>query len=326
MRSLKLKYKEAVFLCIQYIENNITEKFTVEDISKKIGYSMYHFSRIFSEQMGVSIMEYVKERKLLRAAEDIMIGKRILDVAIEYGYETHSGFTKAFRKKYGFSPALIHALCIQKLFDEKGGNYYMNQDRVYENANIFLKATENDKEPKELYEYLIKSIQKNKLFDDFTVLQKAYNLACLAHEGQKRKSAEDYVTHSINVAIILAEMEADEETIIAGLLHDIIEEKTIITLKQVEKSFSLTVAKMLDEITNFNNKCLRTTEEKVFDDRIIMVKLADRLHNMRTIEFMEPQRWKEKAKETIDIFSPIAAKFNNSKLKAELNNLALKYV
>jgi AraC-like DNA-binding protein len=322
----ELNYKEEIFSCIQYIEINIKQKLTAEGISKKMGYSIYHFSRIFSEQMGVSLMEYVKERRLLRAAEDIMLGKRILDVAIEYGYETHSGFTKAFRKKYGFSPALIHALCIQKFLNENGGSYYMNQDKVYENVNMFLKSTENYMGPKELYEHLIKSIQNNKLFEDFTLLKKAYDLACLAHKGQKRKSGEDYVTHSINVAILLAEMEADKETIIVGLLHDIIEEKTTITLKEIEESFSLTVAKQLNDVTNFNNKYSDITDEEAFDDGVIMIKLADRLHNMRTIEFMEPQRWREKAKETVEIFSPIAAKFNNSKLKAELDNLALKYV
>ncbi|NOW90374.1 helix-turn-helix domain-containing protein [Clostridium beijerinckii] len=97
-----MKYNEVILLCIQYIEDNITEKLTVECISKKMGYSTYHFSRIFKEQMSVSLMEYVKDRKLFRAIEDIMLGKRILDVAVEYGYETHSGFTKAFRRKYGF--------------------------------------------------------------------------------------------------------------------------------------------------------------------------------------------------------------------------------
>jgi len=321
-----LKYKEAIFSCIQYIEKNVAEKLTAECIAKKMGYSVYHFSRIFKEQMGVSLMEYVKDRRLLRAAEDIMLGKRILDVAIEYGYETHGRFTKAFRKKYGFSPAFIHALCIQKLFDETGGNYYMSEDRVYEKANMFLKATENYKEPKELYKHLIKSIQNNKIFDDFTMVEKAYNLACLAHKGQKRKSGEDYVTHPINVSIILAEMEADKETIIAGLLHDIIEEKTTITLKEVEESLSRAVAKMIDNVTNFNSRDLKITDGESFDDYAIMIKLADRLHNMRTIEFMEPERWKEKSKETIEIFSPIAAKFNNSKLKAELDNLALKYI
>lgn len=319
-----MKYNDIILSAIQYIEDNIREDLTAEDISKKVGYSRYHFSRIFRQERCISLMEYVKERRLFRATEDIMLGKRILDVAMEYGYQTHSGFAKAFRKKYGFSPAFIHAICIQKLFE--GGNYNMSENKVYENANMFLKGTENYKEPKELYGYLIKSIQNNKIFDDFKKLEKAYDLACLAHKGQKRKSGEDYVTHSINVAIILAEMEADEDTIIAGLLHDIIEEKTGLTLKEVEESFSAKVAKMIDYTTNFYEKDSKVINKEAIDEHVIMIKLADRLHNMRTIEFMESQRWKEKAKETMEIFSPIAAKLNNSKLKAELDNLALKYI
>lgn len=321
-----MKYKESLFSCLQYIEENIKEKLTTECIAKKMGYSEYHFSRIFKEEMGLSLMEYVKERRFIRAIEDIMSGKRILDVAIEYGYETHSGFTRAFKKRYGFSPAFIHVLCIEKKLNENGGNYSMNQDKIYENANVFLKLTENFKEPKELYEYLVESCEKNKIFEDFTALEKAYNLACSGHKGQKRKSGEDYVTHSINVAIILAEMEADQETIIAGLLHDVIEEKTVITLKKIEEYISVEVAEIINKVTNFNKLYLDIINGKIFDDRVIMIKLADRLHNMRTIEFMSPEQWKEKSKETIEIFSPLAAKFNNIKLKAELDNLALKYV
>lgn len=321
-----MKHKEAVFLCIKYIEKNLKQELSAEIIAKEIGYSIYHFSRIFKDEMGISLMEYVKERKLFNAAEDIMSGKRILDTAIEYGYETHSGFTKAFRKKYGFSPALIHALSIEKLFNEDGGNYSMSQDKLYEKANMFLKATENNKNPEQLYRYLIESIERNKLFEDFTRLEKAYNLALSAHKGQKRKSGEDYVTHSINVAIILAEMEADEDTIISGLLHDIIEEKTSVTLKDIEESFSEKISTSIEKVTNFNKNYLEITNGEGFEESVIMIRLADRLHNMRTIEFMSPERWKEKSKETLEIFSPIAAKFNNLKLKSELDNLALKYI
>jgi len=105
-----------------------------------------------------------------------------------------------------------------------------------------------------------------------------------------------------------------------------IEEKTLITLKEIEESFSIKVAKIIDKVTNFNNKYSEIINGEVFYDSVIMIKLADRLHNMRTIEFMSPERWKEKAKETLEMFSPIAAKFDNSKLKAELDNLALKYI
>jgi len=317
-----LKYSESIFSCIQYIEDNITESLTNEDIAKEMGYSTYHFSRIFKEKMGVSLMEYVKDRRLLRATEEIILGEKILNVAIKYGYETNNGFTKAFRKKYDFSPAVIKAFVIKKIYNEKGGEYYMDKDKIYENANVFLKPTEYYKEPKELYSHLVKSVEDNKLFNDFNRLEQAYNLACFAHQGQKRKSGEDYVTHSINVAILLAEMEADEETIIVGLLHDILEEETQVTLKQVEEGFSLTIASLIGKLTSSYDKGF----EEDFDDRVTMIKLADRLHNMRTIEFIEPEKWKQKAKDTIEMFSPIAAKLNKSKLKAELDNLALKYI
>ncbi|WP_346915445.1 HD domain-containing protein [Clostridium sp.] len=317
-----MKYSESIFSCIQYIEDNITESLTNEDIAKEMGYSTYHFSRIFKEKMGVSLMEYVKDRRLLRATEEIILGEKILNVAIKYGYETNNGFTKAFRKKYDFSPAVIKAFVIKKIYNEKGGEYYMDKDKIYENANVFLKPTEYYKEPKELYSHLVKSVEDNKLFNDFNRLEQAYNLACFAHQGQKRKSGEDYVTHSINVAILLAEMEADEETIIVGLLHDILEEETQVTLKQVEEGFSLTIASLIGKLTSSYDKGF----EEDFDDRVTMIKLADRLHNMRTIEFIEPEKWKQKAKDTIEMFSPIAAKLNKSKLKAELDNLALKYI
>ena len=267
-----MKYKEAVFICIQYIEKNIKEELTIECIAKEIGYSVYHFSRIFKEEMGISLMEYVKDRKLLRAAKDIMFGKRILDTAIECGYQTHSGFTKAFRKKYGFSPAIIHALSIEKLFNENGGNYNMSQENMYEKANMFLKATENNKDPKELYRCLIESIEKNKIFNDFTRLEKAYNLALSAHKGQKRKSGEDYVTHSINVAIILVEMEADEDTIISGLLHDVIEGNTSVTLKDIEENFSIKVSRLIEQVTNFNKNYSQITNGEGF--AIIQIRLG----------------------------------------------------
>lgn len=320
-----MKYSESIFSCIQYIEDNITENLTSEGIAREMGYSTYHFSRIFKEEIGVSLMAYVKDRKLLRATEDIILGERILDVAIKYGYETNNGFTKAFRKKYGFSPVVIKVFGIKKGYKENGGEYYMDKDKIYENANMFLKSTDYYRSPEELYNQLVKSVEENKLFNDFTRLEKAYELACFAHEGKERKSGEAYVTHSINVAIILAEMETDEETIIAGLLHDIIEEKTPVTLKMIEETFSLLISKIIDSTTQAYDSSVEIKEEDDFYDSVSLIRLADRLHNMRTIQFTEPEKWREKAKATMEIFSPLAAKLNKPKLKGELDNLALKY-
>jgi len=115
-------------------------------------------------------------------------------------------------------------------------------------------------------------------------------------------------------------MEATQETIIAGLLHDVLSEKTNITLSRIKKEFSNKVSNIVDEVTRFNN------ENTAFSEETVLVKLADRLHNMRTLEFMDKSRWNEKAKETIDIFMPIAINLGNEKLKAELNDLSIKYL
>lgn len=305
-----MKSKVTMFNSLKYIEENINEPITAEDIAKNAGYSLYYFSRIFKNQMGLSIMEYVKERRLIKASEKISNGKKIIDVALDYCYQSHSGFTKAFKNKFGFSPALLRAFSFQ--IDFLGGNCNM--------SHVFMKKIAVHATKDELYELLIKTINENMLEYDQEKIRKAYEFACVAHNGKKRYSGDDYVTHPINVAILLSEMEASEETVMAGLLHDIILEKTNMSLEKVKKEFSDRIVKIIKGVTEFNKN------EDVTDESVIMVKLADRLHNMRTIEFIDEVRWKEKAKETLDIFSPIAAKLNNEKVIAELNDLSVKYI
>lgn len=107
-----MKYEEVIFKSLEYIENNIKEELTLEIISKEVGYSQFHFSRIFKDNMGMSLMDYVKERRLICSSKEIFNGKKIIDVSEEYGYKTHSGFSKAFKKKFGFTPTqhLIYAV------------------------------------------------------------------------------------------------------------------------------------------------------------------------------------------------------------------------
>lgn len=310
-------------MCIDYIEKNIKEILTTETIAKEVGYSTYHFSRIFKKQMGMSLMEYVKERRLICASKEIFSGKKIIDVSIEYGYKTHSGFSKAFKKKFGFAPTLIHAIHISCcLINEKGGSYYMTDN------SIFLKPSLDFTNPDVLYENLVSSIKKNHLSDNLTMVERAYHLAYKAHEGQYRKSGDPYITHPLSVAIILAEMESDIESIIAGLLHDIEEENTVITLEQVETEFSDEISQLIKEVSEFNiiSSGIKHKDSSIIDNRVILIKLADILHNMRTIEYMEPEKWKEKAKQTIEIFSPIAARLGISKIKTELDDLSLMYL
>ncbi|MGV8983403.1 HD domain-containing protein [Clostridium sp.] len=325
-------------MCIEYIEKNIKEQLATDIIANEVGYSAYHFSRIFKEQMGMSLMEYVRERRLICASKDIFAGKKIIDVSIEYGFQTHSGFSKAFKKKFGFTPTqhVIYAIyMLGDMTNKRGGRCFMNDNSIkgvenmqLENASPFVKSEADFTEPEVLYKDLVASMKKNHTSDDLTMVEKAYHMAYKAHEGQYRKSGEPYIIHPICVAIILSEMQSDKETVIAGLFHDIVTENTLFTINQVTKEFSNEIALLVDEVTKFNKVSwdLINQDDSMVDNRVILIKFADRLHNMRTLQYMEPEKWKEKAKETIDIFSPIAVRLGISKIKTELDDLSLKYL
>ena len=192
--------------------------------------------------------------------------------------------------------------------------------------------------PEVLYKELIRSIRKYHPSDDITIVKKAYTIAREAHKDQKRKSGEPYIIHPLCVAIILAELELDKESIVAGILHDVVED-TVMTLEDLTKEFGEEVALLVDGVTKLTQiswsmdkvEIQAENLRKMFlamakDIRVILIKLADRLHNMRTLEFMKPEKQKEKARETMDIYAPIAHRLGISKIKVELDDLSLKYL
>ena len=192
--------------------------------------------------------------------------------------------------------------------------------------------------PESLHKKLIEIILHYHPSDDISMITKAYELAKKAHNVQKRKSGEPYIIHPICVAIILAELELDKETIAAGLLHDVIED-TVITYNELADMFGIDVANLVDGVTKLTQLSLKNDKiemqaenlRKMFlamakDIRVILIKLADRLHNMRTLQYMKPEKQKEKARETMDIYSPIAQRLGISKIKVELDDLSLKYL
>ena len=192
--------------------------------------------------------------------------------------------------------------------------------------------------PEVLYKELIRSIRKYHPSDDITMVKKAYIIAREAHKDQKRKSGEPYIIHPLCVAIILAELELDKESIVAGILHDVVED-TVMTLEDHTKEFGEEVALLVDGVTKLTQiswsmdkvEIQAENLRKMFlamakDIRVILIKLADRLHNMRTLEFMKPEKQKEKARETMDIYAPIAHRLGISKIKVELDDLSLKYL
>ena len=171
--------------------------------------------------------------------------------------------------------------------------------------------------PGELYDKLIDSVRRYHPSTDISAIEKAYQIADKAHEGQKRKSGEPYIIHPLCVAIILAELELDKETIIAGILHDVVED-TVMTIEEIESEFNGEIALLVDGVTkltqlNLTNDKIEIQAEnlrKMFlamakDIRVILIKLADRLHNLRTLQYQSPEKQKEKARETMDIYAPL---------------------
>ena len=192
--------------------------------------------------------------------------------------------------------------------------------------------------PEELYADLIKTIRSYHPSEDTSLIKKAYDVADKQHAGQKRRSGEPYIIHPLCVGIILADLEMDKETIAAALLHDVVED-TGMELSEVDAEFGTEIANLVDGVTkltqlNYDKDKIEMQAEnlrKMFlamakDIRVIIIKLADRLHNLRTLQYQSHEKQIEKARETLDIYSPIADRLGISKLKIELDDLSLKYL
>lgn len=188
-----------------------------------------------------------------------------------------------------------------------------------------------------MLEKLINKIEQYNPDMDLDLIIKAYNFAQQAHEGQKRISGDPYINHPAHVAIILADLELDMTTIVAGLLHDVIED-TAFAIQDIEKNFGSEIALLVDGVTKLGKLTYQTKEEEqaenlrkmlvamARDIRVILIKLADRVHNMRTLGYMPEAKRKEKAKETLEIYAPIAHRLGISRIKWELEDLALRYL
>ncbi|MDR7856425.1 bifunctional (p)ppGpp synthetase/guanosine-3',5'-bis(diphosphate) 3'-pyrophosphohydrolase [Tissierella sp.] len=188
-----------------------------------------------------------------------------------------------------------------------------------------------------MLENLISRIEQYNSEADLQLVVKAYSFAQSAHDGQVRNSGEKFFVHPVNVALILADMNMDTATIVAALLHDVIED-TEISYETIVEEFGIEIADLVDGVTKLKKLQYKTKQENqaenlrkmvmamAKDIRVIIVKLADRLHNMRTLEYMSDEKRKEKALETLEIYAPIAHRLGISKIKWELEDLSLRYL
>lgn len=218
----------------------------------------------------------------------------------------------------------------------EGMEQSVTKESVSNPTNITMPADFTS--PEALYQQLIQKVRSYHPSADISIIEKAYLLAKDAHKDQFRKSGEPYIIHPLCVANILAELELDKESIVAGILHDVVED-TDFTIEQVAGMFSEEIALLVDGVTkltqlNYSKDKVEIQAEnlrKMFlamakDIRVILIKLADRLHNMRTLKYKEPEKQKETARETMDIYAPIAQRLGISKIKIELDDLSLKYL
>ncbi|WP_252198590.1 HD domain-containing protein [Clostridium sp. MCC353] len=185
--------------------------------------------------------------------------------------------------------------------------------------HIFLKETEVHETKEELYQTILNIMNDNHLPFQKKEMDRAYHLACRTYEGLKRYSGDDYVTHPLNTAILLAQMEAETSTIIAGMFCDALA-KTNVSKESLYNALGEKAGDLISKAVSFDAK------KPVESHQVLLIKLAERLHNMRTVEFMSSEEQKEKADETLAWFLPLAFECGDKRMIEELNDLSLKWI
>src|ERR1051326_3623890 len=187
------------------------------------------------------------------------------------------------------------------------------------------------------FQQLLAKVAENRPTDDLEIIRKAYGFSLKHHQGQTRASGEPYLDHPLEVSLVLADLKLDSTAIAAGLLHDAIED-TPVTNEDIQREFGDQVAHIVEGVTKIDKIDFASREERqaenvrkmvlamVDDIRVVLIKLADRLHNMRTLAALPEDRQKQIAKETMEIYAPIAHRLGMGKIRSELEDLSFRYV
>ena len=273
---------------LRFIEEHLNEELTLEKIADAAGYSRYHFSRKFRETQGISVMKYVLRRKMEKASQEILRGRSILETALDFGFSSHSSFSTVFRREMGYHPSLL------KLKKEIAGGMYMRKNEAMTKEELYEKLSERCGE----------------------MFEKCCALSCQIYSGQRRYSGEEYVTHPLNAALLLANAEAEEPVILAGLFCDWYKKGR--HTEHLAEQLPAEVRKIVEELPE--------TDPDKLSDEALLVKTAERLHNMQTLEHMEESVWKKKAEDTMILLAAVNARIGKNNMTEELRELAVKYL
>lgn len=306
-----MKSKKTMNRIIGYMEAHLTEPLTVGELAKEAGYSQYHFMRLFKEHTHMTVCEYLCRRRLMKASEDILAGQRIVDAAMAYGWEYHSGFTKAFKREFGFCPSLLSAM--------RFSIEYLGGSNMHES---FMTSTKIGTSKEALLEILQSKLKENEIIMAPGVLEQSYLTAEAAYNGVVRYSGEEYITHPLNTAILLTQMGAGADAVLASLFCDV-GEKGRLPMDALRARLPEKVFELVEKVQNIQDF---EVDLDYAPEDAVLVKMAERLHNMRTIQYIDKTKWAEKAKETLEYFLPLARRLNHQKLIDEMNDLSLKYL
>lgn len=295
------------------IERNLDSDISLESLSKEMNYSKYHFLRIFKQCTGVTTYEYIKKRRLYLASKEILNGNRIIDAALNNGYDSSSAFSRAFKKTFGITPQILKLLSSNIKSEE--GVIVMN--------NIFNKTIDNTLTVNALYGILVDTIRENCIDCDMDKLNHIIEFSKQNFTGLKRYSGEEYFCHPLNIAILLADLEVTKEVIYGALVVDLLN-KTNVSEQTIleaigQKAYEIVKVSSLVGTEYFNGN---VSDE--MSQNAVLLKLVERLHNMRTIESLPKDKQVLKAKETLEVFLPLTSVINNEKIKDELNDLSIK--
>lgn len=297
---------DGICQALAYIDEHLEATLTLTSVAAQAGYSRHYFARRFKECMGVSVMEYVRKRRLCMASDAIAKGSRVIDAAFQYGWDSHAGFTKAFKAEYGFSPVMLKMMRSHLDYLEKGA-----ENGMLTEVNQGFCSKEG------LYQRLVRILADS--YEDYVPqeLKQVYAYSCAAYTGLFRYSGEEYVTHPLCAAIILAEMNAPVEAVYAGLFCDVLK-KTGLDRQELKNRLPAEVAELVLRTADFQ----MSAEGLEIDEEAALIKLAERLHNMRTMQYLGDEHRKKKVQETIQFFVPLAERIKNEGLVQELKELA----